>query len=114
MSDPIVIVTGGRNYHDAVRVTEVLLEVRPSFIAQGGATGADAFAKGFAKRMGVPHATFHALWDAHGKSAGPRRNLAMLGIMQPDLVVAFPGGKGTAHMVKIAREQGVEVREVER
>jgi len=31
---------------------------------------------------------------------------------EPDLVLAFPGGRGTANMVKQAREQGVEVREV--
>jgi hypothetical protein len=28
---------------------------------------------------------------------------------RPDLVAAFPGGRGTAHMVRIAREAGVEV-----
>jgi predicted PP-loop superfamily ATPase len=30
----------------------------------------------------------------------------------PSLVVAFPGGTGTAHMVRIAREAGVNVLEV--
>jgi hypothetical protein len=31
---------------------------------------------------------------------------------KPELVVAFPGGRGTAHMMRIAREAGVEVVEV--
>jgi hypothetical protein len=31
---------------------------------------------------------------------------------KPDLVVAFPGGTGTANMVKQARAAGVEVLEV--
>jgi UDP-N-acetylmuramoylalanine-D-glutamate ligase len=30
---------------------------------------------------------------------------------RPELVVAFPGGKGTAHMVKLARAAGVPVRQ---
>ncbi len=30
---------------------------------------------------------------------------------RPELVVAFPGGKGTAHMVKLARAAGVTVLE---
>ena len=28
----------------------------------------------------------------------------------PDLVIAFPGGKGTAMMVDLARKAGVEVK----
>lgn len=28
---------------------------------------------------------------------------------KPDLVVAFPGGRGTAHMTRIAQEAGVPV-----
>jgi hypothetical protein len=30
----------------------------------------------------------------------------------PDLVVAFPGGRGTANMVRQARERGFEILEV--
>lgn len=35
----------------------------------------------------------------------------MLDFGMPDLVVAFAGGSGTAHMVRIAKEAGVEVVE---
>jgi hypothetical protein len=37
------------------------------------------------------------------------RNQAMLDYGKPDLVVAFPGGKGTADMVRRARVAGVKV-----
>lgn len=37
----------------------------------------------------------------------------MLADGKPDLVVAFSGGRGTAHMVKIALAAGVEVLEVQ-
>jgi ABC-type branched-subunit amino acid transport system substrate-binding protein len=32
---------------------------------------------------------------------------------KPDAVVAFPGGRGTADMVRQARAAGIEVREVQ-
>jgi hypothetical protein len=40
-----------------------------------------------------------------------RRNQQMLDEGRPDLVVAFPGGAGTANMVKLARAIGCEVIE---
>jgi hypothetical protein len=33
----------------------------------------------------------------------------MLDEGKPDLVVAFPGGRGTADMVSVARAKGIEV-----
>lgn len=48
-------------------------------------------------------------WKDHGKAAGPIRNQLMLDDFKPDLVVAFPGGKGTADMVKKAQDAGVTV-----
>jgi predicted Rossmann-fold nucleotide-binding protein len=41
------------------------------------------------------------------------RNRQMLTEGRPDLVVAFPGGKGTANMVALARKAGVEIVEVQ-
>jgi predicted Rossmann-fold nucleotide-binding protein len=35
----------------------------------------------------------------------------MLTDFKPDLVVAFPGGKGTADMIAKARRKKIEVRE---
>lgn len=51
-------------------------------------------------------------WEDLGRKAGPIRNQRMLDDGRPELVVAFPGGPGTAHMCRIAREAGVEVIEV--
>jgi ABC-type branched-subunit amino acid transport system substrate-binding protein len=31
----------------------------------------------------------------------------------PDMVLAFPGGPGTAHMVEIARTAGIRVEQVD-
>jgi hypothetical protein len=55
---------------------------------------------------------FPADWVRHGRAAGPVRNTRMLNDGEPDLVIAFPGGHGTADMVKQARAAGIEVREI--
>jgi len=80
-------------------------------IIAGGAFGADSAAIDWAVVNWVNFEEYPADWDTHGKAAGPIRNQQMLdtGI---DKVIAFPGGRGTAHMVEIARKAGVEVIEV--
>ena len=56
---------------------------------------------------------YPADWDTHGRGAGPIRNKQMLEEGKPDLVIAFPGGKGTANMIGQAKEAGIPVREIE-
>ena len=108
-----VLVCGGRNYMDAWRVNKTLRGLHEgenpiTIIMQGGATGADAHARAWADCF-TKSITFAAYWRSHGKAAGPIRNQRMLDEGKPDLVVAFPGGKGTADMVRRARKAGVEV-----
>lgn len=69
------------------------------------------FARQFAEKMShwVKYVGYPAEWEAHGKAAGPIRNAHMLSDFKPDLVVAFPGGRGTADMVKKAQDAGVTV-----
>ncbi len=55
---------------------------------------------------------YEADWHEHGRAAGPIRNARMIAEGRPDLVIAFPGGRGTADMVSRARKAGIEVREV--
>ena len=81
-------------------------------IIHGGATGADTLAGVAAEWFNWKCEVYPADWKTHGKKAGILRNIQMLEESKPDLVIAFPGGRGTAHMVKIAREAGVEVIEV--
>lgn len=53
--------------------------------------------------------TEKAYWNLHGKAAGPIRNQLMLDKYDPDLVIAFPGETGTANMVKLSINAGIEV-----
>lgn len=111
-----VLVCGGRNYWNRKRVAEVLdaghRKLNFSLVIQGGAGGADLLASEWAGRRGVLLTTYRADWRRLGKSAGPTRNRRMLAEGRPDIVVAFPGGRGTRSMVEIAREAGVRVVEV--
>lgn len=84
-----------------------------SCIIHGGSSGADFMAGKFAEWKGIPVQVFPADWKKHGKGAGPIRNAQMLLDGNPDLVVAFAGGLGTANMVAKAKMAGVEVLEID-
>lgn len=114
MSEHKVLVCGGRDYHNIKTVYVALdgLIPKPTLIIQGGAFGADACASEWAHARNVLERQFAADWHAHGRAAGPIRNQQMLDEGKPDLVVAFPGGTGTADMVRRAKAAGVRVIEV--
>jgi len=79
---------------------------------RGWRTGADTLGQEWAEARGVPCDVFMANWAGLGRKAGPIRNQEMLDQGRPNMVVAFPGGRGTADMVRRARGAGVEVIEV--
>ncbi len=110
-----VLVTGGRKYYDngaLYRCLSVLHEThRLTLIIQGGATGADHMARMWAEANDVPCRQVDADWDKYQEAAGPIRNGKMLDL-EPDLVVACPGGNGTANCVKQARKRGFDVYEL--
>ncbi len=112
-----VLVCGGRDYSDWTtlkRELDLAVRLSPvSLVIHGGASGADTLAGRWAEQRGFQVCIFPADWRRHGKAAGPIRNAAMLEHGRPDLVVAFPGGSGTADMVRKARAAKVQVREVE-
>lgn len=73
-------------------------------------TGADRLAGLWARHMMIEERPFPADWKTHRNAAGPIRNQKMLDEGKPDLVVAFPGGKGTADMTRRASAAGVFIR----
>ena len=109
-----VLVCGGRDYDDLGAVWGQLdafhaLKGPITAVIHGGARGADLLAAQWAIRSEVPHIEFKAAWGTYGTAAGPLRNKRMLDEGKPDLVIAFPGGRGTANMVRQARAADVEV-----
>lgn len=110
-----VLVCGGRNYGDARTLSAVLdraYAVNPfGRLIHGAANGADVLAGRWAQTRGVPVTEFPADWTRDGRAAGPLRNQRMLDEGKPHLVIAFPGGRGTADMVARARKAGVSAVE---
>lgn len=112
-----VLVCGGRRYTDWQRLAWVLDAAHAAHgfdeLASGAASGADGLALAWARERGVPARAYPADWKGEGRAAGPARNRRMLADFKPELVIAFPGGAGTAHMMRIARAAGVWTVEVE-
>lgn len=115
-----ILVCGGRDYNDRDHIHNTLCEIDAkrgpiTCVIHGAATGADHEAMIWAQMMAtvrkVTHAPFVADWRT-GKSAGPIRNRRMIEEGKPDLVIGFPGGKGTANCLRQARAAGLEVIEV--
>jgi len=83
-------------------------------VLHGGARGADALAAAAARRLGWKVVCISADWRRYGRAAGPIRNgvLIQMAIAHAVgesaaaaevVVIVFPGGAGTASLVKHAR-----------
>ena len=122
-----ILVCGGRDYKDYDKVSNTLYEITKSrkwyepecfmpkvHIISGATTGADTLAVDWAVANWCPYTEYPADWKKHGKKAGMIRNQQMIdetpgGV---DLVVAFPGGRGTADMIRRAKKAEVGVIEI--
>jgi predicted Rossmann-fold nucleotide-binding protein len=109
-----ILICGGRDFKDYDLFTSSMLTAVQWFdkdfvIIQGGATGADRMAMMWAINRGAPMMAMPANWTYYSQAARSIRNGWMLRFGLPDLVIAFPGGTGTADMVAQAKEWGCEV-----
>lgn len=108
-----VLVCGGRDFRSPAQVWHSLNNLHDELhfteFMQGGARGVDEFAKEWAvTRPEIKRYVCKPRWDIYGKAAGPKRNARMLE-WEPDFIVAFPGGRGTADMVRQAIEAGYKL-----
>lgn len=110
-----ILVCGGRDYSDRDRLFTILDVAHAAcpitVLIHGNAKGADQIADEWAAGKCMT-STFLPAWEEHGRAAGPMRNQRMLDEGKPHLVVAFPGGKGTADMVARAKKAAIKVVEV--
>jgi len=102
-------VVGSRGFGGARMLADVVGAVGAlACLVTGDAPrGADALARDYAAERGVECAVHTAEWAAHGKSAGPRRNAAL--VADCDHVLAFWDGTspGTRNAIQAARSAGV-------
>jgi hypothetical protein len=111
-----VLVCGGREFSNRKIAYEALdmldKEYHFDVLIDGMARGADELGFDWALSRGVKTERYAADWASHGRAAGPIRNKEMLDKGLPDLVVAFPGGPGTANMIRQAENAGVLVKRI--
>jgi hypothetical protein len=124
-------VTGGRDFGDWNLVARVITALPDGVLVHGAASGADDLcAKWWTRMLGREAEPHPADWIrdcdescTHRKqevsagtnycpAAGPLRNQAMVdsGL---DVLVVFPGGRGTADMTRRARAAGVRILDAE-
>lgn len=110
-----ILVCGSRAWrqdmweHVKTTLDATLGDDRKILLITGDADGVDYMAGVWASAKGIPHMSFTAAWHAYGDAAGPIRNRWMIEHGKPDMVIAFPGGRGTANMVRQAQGAGVNV-----
>lgn len=108
-----VLITGDRYWTAKHIIIQVLQELKPILIIQGGAKGADLLAKECAKELRIKQIQYDADWTKYGRAAGPLRNRMMIDTEKPELVLAFHDSieksKGTRNMIMLANNRGVPV-----
>lgn len=114
-----VLICGGRELPEDGKWYNLLGELDEHYgpfthVIHGGATGGDNIGKQWAAGHKLPCTEYRANWRRFGKRAGPLRNQRMLDEGKPDLVIALPGGRGTADMIQRARASGLRVIDIER
>jgi hypothetical protein len=112
-----VLVTGGRDYSDNKEVNKVLDKIHQTdgikLLIHWAARGADFLADVWGLKNKIKIKRYQADWKKHGKAAGPIRNELMLTDNKDiDLIVAFPGGKGTDNMIKLALTRKLKIKRI--
>ncbi|MCE0536606.1 DUF2493 domain-containing protein [Kineosporia rhizophila] len=116
-----VLVTGSRSWRDAEAIVAALTDVRARLapgqdlvLVHGAAAGVDSIADAWAqgrRASGDAHVLSEAHpadWRAHGRSAGPRRNTAMVSA-GADVCLSFNynNSRGTEHCTDLAERAGI-------
>ena len=110
-----VLVCGSRDFTNRAFLFKALDglhgEYGFSVVIHGAYRGADQLAKDWAESRGIPDDPYPADWKRLGSPAGPIRNQRMIDEGKPELVIAFPGQKGTRDMKRRANKAGLKVIE---
>jgi hypothetical protein len=121
-----VCITGGRDLDDdtsSAAVRDVIGFLHAFYgaglrILHGDARGIDSLAQRWAEHFGVRVKAYPADWG-RGKRAGIERNEHMAGLLlswealgHTTEILAFPGGRGTAHMASFSEQLGLSVTHI--
>lgn len=115
MPEITALICGGRQHRlsqkDALALAYFLGREMVTHVIHGAAPGVDSDAGKVAETIGLRVTPYPADWAVYGKEAGPIRNQKMIDEGMPDLLVAFPGGRGTADMVRKASKARLRIED---
>lgn len=108
-----VLVCGGRKFDDEKFLYDILDAMHAEFkfteIIHGGAFGADKLAGKWASERGIKETVYRPNYSKYPPHIAPFRRNTVMAQQKPNLVVAFPGGNGTADMVKKAQRHKLNI-----
>lgn len=111
-----VLVCGGTKYNNTKLIYDTLDHLHESIgftvIIEGEAQGVDITSRHWAESRGIEVEPYPADWNRYGKGAGHIRNKQMIDEGNPDLVIAFPGNRGTKNMKMQTRHNSISLIEV--
>ena len=102
-------VAGGRDYGDDRRMGSVLRGYAEDdwTLITGAAPGADLTAERLWRKWQAPYIGIPAQWTRDGRAAGPVRNRVIGDDWTPDMLIAFPGGRGTQDALDVAAQHEI-------
>lgn len=122
-----ILITGSRTWTDRAVIAQAISDYLHSvgtsiggawpfpIIVHGDARGADQLADAIARNWGWTPEPHPANWHRHGRSAGYRRNAAMVAL-GADVCLAFilDGSRGASHTATLAETAGIPTHRYER
>jgi hypothetical protein len=114
-------ITGGRDFDDWLELTVIMDHIDQRLpihlFIEGGATGADRLGYQWAAMRRRITRSLPARWRRLGLAAGPERNSKMKRLLEdanpPGVLIAFPGGNGTADMTAKCNMAGLPVIDIQ-
>ncbi|MBN8945384.1 MAG: DUF2493 domain-containing protein [Rhizobiales bacterium] len=102
-----LLICGGRHYDDAAAICRELDRLHGGqpidVLIHGGLVAIGTVAEAWARQHNVHVVRYPPNWTLLGTKAEARRNAFMLADSRPDFLLAFPGGRDTADLVRMAR-----------
>jgi hypothetical protein len=112
-SNTVLWVAGGRDLRDSPNVRDrldaAMYEGGYDVLVTGAARGADTVAENWWRFRQFPYVGIPAMWSTHGKRAGYLRNEVIAKNIEPDALLALPGGRGTQHARDLARQYEIPI-----
>lgn len=108
-----VVITGGREFDDAVLFLTVMdtfhAKRNITHLVHGGAIGCDKMSAAWAEMNNIRVSEYKPDYDKYPPKVAPLRRNEVMVDTGPKYVIAFPGKNGTRHTLEYALSKGIKV-----